>query len=172
MSYIDQTLMAKEHVVFRTRPHWIIFGNAGVWAAAALAILVIGPFFAVGQWTLGTNHKVYSIFATVALVLAIIHGLMAYVDFVCSEFGITNKRVLIKVGFIRRSSLEIMLRKIESIQVHQSIPGRVFKYGTIIIAGTGGSKDSFRNIPAPLMFRKITQEQIEMRLREINERDE
>lgn len=173
MSYIEQTLMGDEQVVYRARPHWIIFGTAAGWAVLTLACLMIGPFTTVGQWfLLGTNHKVYSVLATIALVLAIVHGFMAYIEYISSEFGITNKRVLIKVGFIRRSSMEIMLRKIESIQVMQSIPGRMLDYGVIIIAGTGGSKDRYKYIPAPLKFRKTTQEQIEIRIRDLYDRDE
>jgi len=171
MSYIDKTLMANEKIIYRTRPHWIIFSPAAGWAILTLAILMIGPFTKPGQWSFGTGHKFYSVLATITLVLAIINALIAYIEYISSEFGITNKRVLIKVGLIRRDSLEIMLRKIESIQVMQSIPGRILDYGMIIIAGTGGSKDRFKFIPSPLNFRKTTQEQIEQRIREIHDRD-
>ena len=66
-----------------------------------------------------------------------------------------------KVGFIRRNSLEIFLHKIESVYVEQSLFGRIFNYGVIVIAGTGGSKDPFPFIPNPLLFRRKVQEQIE-----------
>lgn len=172
MSYIDQTLMTDEKVIYRVKPHWIIFGNAIMWGVFTLAILMIGPFTTAGQWSFGSGHKFYAVLATITLVLGIIQGFMAYIEYISSEFGITNKRVLIKVGFIRRASLEILLRKIESIQVMQTIPGRMLDYGIIIICGTGGSKDRFRYIPAPLRFRKTTQEQIELRIKDLYDRDE
>ena len=86
-------------------------------------------------------------------------GLSSYINFTSSEFGVTNRRVLIKVGFIRRRSLELLLSKVEGIGVDQGIPGRIFGYGTIIVTGTGGTKEPFRNITAPMEFRKTVQEQ-------------
>lgn len=66
-----------------------------------------------------------------------------------------------KLGLVRRYSLEIFFNKIESIQITQSIPGRILDYGAIIICGTGGSKDPFYFIPSPLNFRKQVQAQME-----------
>jgi uncharacterized membrane protein YdbT with pleckstrin-like domain len=77
-----------------------------------------------------------------------------------SEFAITNKRVLIKTGWIRRYSLETLLTKVESIRVDQSVLGRMLDYGTVIINGTGGSKESFHKIAEPMMFRRRVQDQI------------
>ena len=84
----------------------------------------------------------------------------AWIDRATSEFAVTNKRVIIKVGWIRRRSLETLLTKVEGIEVNQGIWGRVFDYGTIVITGTGGSKETFARIGAPLLFRRKVQEQI------------
>ena len=94
------------------------------------------------------------------LLIAIIHSISSFIDYKTSEFGITNKRVLVKVGFIRRNSLEVLLTKVEGIQVKQGILGRILDYGSIVVSGTGGSKDPFSKIPAPLEFRKRAQEQV------------
>ena len=75
-----------------------------------------------------------------------------------SEFAITNKRVIVKTGLIRRQTLETNLSKIESINVNQSILGRILGYGTITIIGTGGTRNSFYKIRQPLEFRKRFQE--------------
>ena len=75
-----------------------------------------------------------------------------------SEFAITNKRIIIKVGFISRRTLEMNLQKVESIVVDQSILGRVLGYGTIMVIGTGGTKEPFHNIVSPLEFRKQYQQ--------------
>ena len=68
---------------------------------------------------------------------------------------------MIKVGWIKRSSLELLLDKVEGVLVDQSIPGRIFNYGIITIIGTGGTKDSFPYIPNPLLFRKNVEEAVE-----------
>jgi uncharacterized membrane protein YdbT with pleckstrin-like domain len=77
-----------------------------------------------------------------------------------SEFAVTNKRVLIKIGWIRRHSLETLLSKVEGIRVEQSVFGRMWDYGTIVVSGTGGSKEPFRKIASPMQFRREVQEQI------------
>ena len=75
-----------------------------------------------------------------------------------SEFVITNRRIIIKTGFIARSTFEMNLSKIESVNVDQSVAGRVFNFGSITIIGTGGTKETFHNIARPLEFRKAFQE--------------
>ncbi len=75
-----------------------------------------------------------------------------------SEFVITNRRIIIKTGFIARSTFEMNLSKIESVNVDQSVSGRIFNYGSITIIGTGGTRETFNNIAHPLEFRKAFQE--------------
>ena len=75
-----------------------------------------------------------------------------------SEYAITNKRVIIKVGLIRRRTVEMNISKIESINVDQSILGRILGYGDISIVGTGGTKESFDTLSSPIQFRKKFQE--------------
>lgn len=75
-----------------------------------------------------------------------------------SEFAITNKRIIIKVGLISRRTLEMNLTKIESVNVNQSILGRMLGYGTIVVIGTGGTKEPFARISDPMAFRKKFQE--------------
>jgi uncharacterized membrane protein YdbT with pleckstrin-like domain len=74
------------------------------------------------------------------------------------EFVITNRRVVVKTGFISRNTVEINLNKVESVDVHQSIFGRLFDFGEIVIVGTGGTKEAFKNIAHPIEFRKKFQE--------------
>lgn len=74
------------------------------------------------------------------------------------EFAITNKRVIIKTGLISRKTIELNLTKIESVNVDQSILGRILGYGSLQIVGTGGTKEVFPNINNPLTFRKKFQE--------------
>jgi uncharacterized membrane protein YdbT with pleckstrin-like domain len=74
-----------------------------------------------------------------------------------SELVITDRRVLIKVGFIQRQTFEMFISKIESVAVTQGMLGRFFNYGTVEIRGTGGSSESFATIVAPLQFRDAIQ---------------
>ena len=156
MSYVDKNLMDGEQVFYRARRHWTIFGSAiaflGVGVALFVGIRVWGP----PEWAGDVSLIVLALGILAALVKAIPAGL----DRATSEFAVTNKRVIIKVGWVRRRSLETLLSKVEGIEVNQGICGRVFDYGTIIITGTGGSKETFEQIGAPLLFRRKVQEQI------------
>jgi uncharacterized membrane protein YdbT with pleckstrin-like domain len=76
-----------------------------------------------------------------------------------SEFVITNRRVIIKKGFIARDTFEMNLSKIESVNVDQSVMGRILNYGSMTIIGSGGTRETFHNISRPLAFRKAFQEQ-------------
>mgnify|MGYP003818406877 CR=1 FL=1 len=92
--------------------------------------------------------------------LAIPSAISSFIKFKTSEFGLTNKRIIVKVGFIRRNSIEVLLNKVEGIEADQTILGRILGFGSIVIFGTGGTKYPFHKICAPLEFRKRVQEQI------------
>jgi uncharacterized membrane protein YdbT with pleckstrin-like domain len=146
MSYIEKNLMNGESIVYRTKLHWVVFLWPRIWLVVAIM------FFSGG----GDAAAVGGLF----ILIAILTGVASFINFTTSEFGITNKRVIVKVGFIRRNSLEVLLNKVEGIQVNQGILGRILGFGSITVSGTGGTKDPFHKIDAPLEFRKRAQEQI------------
>jgi uncharacterized membrane protein YdbT with pleckstrin-like domain len=110
----------------------------------AIAILVARGG---GGWIAGTALGV----------IAFILFLPSWIKASSSEFAITNKRVLIKVGLIHRHSLELLLQKVEGVGVDQGILGRILGCGTITVAGVGGTKEAFRMIANPLEFRRQVQ---------------
>src|SRR5262244_599263 len=71
-----------------------------------------------------------------------------------SEFAVTNRRLIIKLGLISRRTVELNLSRVESIEVHQGVLGRLLDYGTISVNGTGGTIESFNAIAHPLEFRR------------------
>jgi uncharacterized membrane protein YdbT with pleckstrin-like domain len=158
MNYLQKTLLQDEKILYYTGPHIIIFFPAILWVVVSLVFFSAANFF-IAIKLFGIS--IPGLLGNVSLVIALLYGFISYITYISSEYGITNKRVLMKIGFIRRNSLEIILHKIESIYVQQSILGRILNYGTIVIAGTGGSKDPFPYIPDPLVFRRKVQEQIE-----------
>jgi uncharacterized membrane protein YdbT with pleckstrin-like domain len=75
--------------------------------------------------------------------------------------AVTNHRVVIKLGLFGRRTIEMMLSKVESIEVKESTSGRVFGYGTIVVIGSGGTLEPFQKMAHPLQFRSAVQQQIE-----------
>jgi uncharacterized membrane protein YdbT with pleckstrin-like domain len=147
MSYIEKNLMNGENIVYRTHLHWVIFLLPIICTGVSIFLFCLGVQIALAAGGL-------------FLLTAIIIGLNSFITYKTSEFAVTNRRVIVKVGFIRRNSIEVMLNKVEGIQVDQGIIGRIFKYGSITITGTGGTKEPYHRIYAPLEFRKKVQEQI------------
>ena len=89
-----------------------------------------------------------------ALGLGLVFLAVAYVRYKSTELAVTTKRVIVKHGFIRRQTVEINLNKIESIQVDQGVLGRVFNFGSLVVAGTGTSHAPISGIAEPMAFRK------------------
>jgi uncharacterized membrane protein YdbT with pleckstrin-like domain len=146
MSYVDGTLLPGEEVTFRTYLHWLIFARAALVLAIGLITLVLGYSWSPALW-LGVAF----------IVLGLIAWLAAYIQRKTSEFAVTNKRIIVKVGILRRRTIEMLLRQIEALEVNQNLRGRMFGYGTVIIIGTGGTREPFDKVSAPLEFRRAAQ---------------
>lgn len=71
-----------------------------------------------------------------------------------SEFVVTNRRVIVKTGIISRNVFEMPPGKIESVDLSQSIGGRIFDYGTLVLHGTGDTAKVLKMIESPVRFRK------------------
>lgn len=91
---------------------------------------------------------------TLPILIGFVFLLVAYVHTISTELAITNKRVIAKFGFIRRNTVEINLSKIESIQVHQGLLGRLFNFGSLVVSGAGAPQAPIPGICRPLEFRK------------------
>jgi uncharacterized membrane protein YdbT with pleckstrin-like domain len=141
MGYVESNLLPNEQITYRARLHRVIY-------LFPLCVLTIAFLIALaGGWMAG------GVVAVIGLLLL----LPPWIRSSSSEFAITNKRVLIKVGLIRRHSLELLLQKVEGIGVDQGILGRILGYGTITVSGVGGTKEAFRMISNPLEFRRQVQ---------------
>ena len=146
MSYIDSNLLAGEQVVYRTRLHWLLF-----MAPVLFTVLVLFPI----AWFL--SYGTWSHFAWIPLALGLFLFLVTFIKRQSSDFAVTNKRVMMKMGVFNTRSIELLLNKIEAIAVNQSFIGRAFGYGDIVITGSGGSREVFSRIQGPLVFRRAVQ---------------
>ena len=90
--------------------------------------------------------------------LGIIIILSAVFTYISTELAVTNKRVVAKTGFITRSTIELNLSKVESIQVHQGLFGRILNYGSLVVSGAGNPQAPIPNIADPMSFRRLATE--------------
>jgi uncharacterized membrane protein YdbT with pleckstrin-like domain len=154
MGYVENNLLNDEKIVFKTKKHWIIF----LWPAL---FLIVGIKIILLEKTLtptATASNPSSSIGGFFMLIGILWFVLALIDFLNNEYAVTDKRIIIKVGMIKRTTLEMNKEKVESILVDQSILGRMFNYGTLIVSGTGSTKQPFKHISDPIQFKKIVQE--------------
>jgi uncharacterized membrane protein YdbT with pleckstrin-like domain len=144
--FIENNLAPGEQLVYRVQPHWIIFIKPLFFT---LALIIFGRIFA------GNMALVY-----IAIPVAFIVWIAKFIEYTCSEFGVTNKRVLSKTGLIHVDVIDTLLQRIESVQVYQSLLGKILGYGVVTICGTGGDRYPFMWIKNPMLFRSHAQEQM------------
>lgn len=156
MSYIHKSLLDGEEIVYLTRRHKIIFTYPVIWLLVAATLLGL-------KWVFVFKPEIdfaLSIFSGIFLAVALIHALVIWIRYLCAEFGITNQRVIVKEGFLKRKTSEIFLKSVESVQVDQSLWGRILNFGTIVVTGTGGVSDPLNMIRNPLDFKKQVQQRL------------
>ena len=95
--------------------------------------------------------------AGVVAVLGLLTFVAAIVRRNSTELAVTNRRIIAKFGFIGRRTVEMNLTKIESVRVEQSVLGRLFDFGSLIVVGTGSSLDPIPFIAHPIAFRQAIQ---------------
>jgi uncharacterized membrane protein YdbT with pleckstrin-like domain len=150
MASLEAHLLAGERMVRRSRPHWILFGGP---LLVGLAGVVLGA-------VLQITRQDYWYAGAAVVGLALLLAIGPALRYLSTEFAITDKRVIARLGLLQRRSLETLLSKIEAIEVEQDLTGRLLGYGTLVIVGTGGTRESIPRIPAPLEFRRQVQSQI------------
>jgi hypothetical protein len=152
MSYTEKSVQPGETVRFHSRVHWIIY-------VRGIVIIVLGVLVAIGLRQLDPNPTGFSVPSLVAIAIGLVIGafslLLAWWRRLTTEVAITENRIVYKRGFIRRHTFEMNMSKVESVHVNQSVAGRVFDYGDIIIRGVGSSFEPLRTISRPLEFRNF-----------------
>jgi uncharacterized membrane protein YdbT with pleckstrin-like domain len=149
MAYVDQNLISGEAVHYRTGFHWVVL----------VSPIIVGLFL--GFLSLGGFLSGSAGFGLCVLLVAVLIVASAFLRRSSAEFAVTNKRVILKAGLMRRRSIELLINKIESISVNQGLLGRALDYGTVIVRGTGGTAEPFPTVRYALEFRRQVQEQIE-----------
>ncbi len=125
-NYVDSALIGDEKVVYK--------GAVSIWSL--LPYIVVGLIL-------------------MTILIGWIFWIAAAIKYFTTELAITNKRVIAKFGLISRSTIEINIQKIESIQVNQGILGRIFNFGSIVISGAGNPQAPIPGISDPMKFRRV-----------------
>jgi len=148
MSYVARVLQPGETLLYTTKLHWLIY-------LRTILLLIICIILA--GLAVSTSDNQISLVLRIAAVifglLAVGAALRAFIRRATTELAVTDHRVIYKTGLLARHTIEMNRDKVESVDVDQTLLGRIFGYGTIIVRGTGGSLEPIRNIGDPLAFR-------------------
>jgi membrane protein YdbS with pleckstrin-like domain len=148
MAYYKKVLQPGETVRFVGKLHWLIFGRA------ILLFIVAAVLAWVTRWLLDPiwQHN-FNLAAAVIAILALAAFIIEWIRRQATEFVVTDRRVIYKRGLISRHSVEMNISKVETVDVEQSVMGRLLNYGTVLVRGTGESLEPLRHVDAPLALR-------------------
>ena len=123
-SYVDSVITPGEKVLHKG--HLSAWSQFWLWLVGLLLLVaVVGLFFWIAAW----------------------------IRMRTTELAVTNRRVIAKFGLIRRDTIEIQVGRIESVQVHQAVMGRILGYGTVIFSGAGTPQVRIDDLADPIGFR-------------------
>jgi uncharacterized membrane protein YdbT with pleckstrin-like domain len=146
--YIDDILQPGEKVLYSTNAHWIFY-----WPAIVAWTVAIVLFFESRAVITESIVLLCLAASAVAAIAALYWTVKAWFHRWTTETDVTNLRVVHKTGFITRKTFEMSLDKVESVDVNQSILGRLLNYGNVTVRGVGEGAETIETIASPLNFR-------------------
>ena len=151
-SYVDANLMTGEQVVHRARLHWGIFVGPAILIFIGLIIFIS---------LAASAGEVGAAIGFIILIVFAIPMIRAVTRFLTTEFAVTSRRVIVKVGLIRRFTIELNHRQIEGLTLSQGIVARIFGAGTIVVNGTGSTAQPVHFVANVMEFRRSALETID-----------
>lgn len=125
MRYIDESLAEGETIIQHGQYPGIFW--FGAWAALVLlGIILVGIF----------------IFIRSVIVMK------------TTDFAVTNRRVILKTGWLNRRTQELAVESVEGVSLEQSFIARLFGYGSVVVTGTGDAVIAFPPMAHPVAFRR------------------
>jgi uncharacterized membrane protein YdbT with pleckstrin-like domain len=147
MSYVQRILEPGESVTHVARIHWRVYLPAAFLLLLGIAALASSFYVAADLVALP------QIAGAALILLAAASWLSAFIRRWTTELAVTNRRIIFKSGLFRRHTMEMNMSRVESVDVDQTVMGRILDYGTVTIRGTGGGIEPMRNIANPIAFR-------------------
>jgi membrane protein YdbS with pleckstrin-like domain len=145
MSYVQRVLQPGEQVRHISSTHWILY-----WPGVGFALM------AVIAWWLSETMRLTGFWRYTAYALAVVAVVLLvqqWFQWWVTEIAVTNRRVIYKKGLVRRQTNEMNMDKVESVQIDQSILGRMLDFGNVTILGTGEGFETLHTIASPMELR-------------------
>lgn len=154
-SYVEKTLAMDESIVHRANFNWTYSFFPVLWFAIGMSPVVMLGLVQFGA-DVSFEALKYGWWSAAAAVFAGSWILLGHlVVLFTTEIIVTTYRFVFKKGLISRNTQEVSLNKIEEITLRQSVWGRLFGYGSLIMRGTGVGLIELPNLDNPIGVRKI-----------------
>lgn len=136
--------MIDSNTMYQARLHPIIF----FWPAL---LLFLSGFISLRFDNLYTPSMLMATFA-------VLWGIMVWMTYHFSYLIIKKTQIILRTGILVRNTLDIPLSKVESIDIRQSLLGSLLHYGSLVITGTGGSRQIVNYLNKPLTCRRYIEQ--------------
>lgn len=144
MGYVDKILEPGEAVRYRTTISWTVYARGIAVGLVALVLSWLGFKGGLG-WLMAASA------ALAGIALAVLA--LAHLRRLATEIAVTDRRIIFKRGLIRRHTVEMNMAKVESVDVDQTLLGRLFDYGDVTVRGVGSSFERLQFVDRPLRLR-------------------
>lgn len=146
MGFPEKLLSEDEKVVEHLHPHWITLVPATFWFIVICAAAGFGIGYAPSS---GTTHEVFVIaIIVVAVVLLWWLTVTPWLSWKTTHYVITDRRVLIRRGILRRDGRDISLQRLTDVGFRQSLFDRIVNAGTLTLESAGeNGLEALQNIP-------------------------
>ena len=149
MSFIEKNLANNERIVYKANLHWWIYGRG-------IVLIILGILIGLAD----KGSQDVTAFGGLLVFCGIVSLILAFMRSSSSEFVVTNRRIMLKTGVLKRQFIELQLNRAEGLRVDQGILGRILNYGTLFVT-SGGAKETFSPIANPYEFKKQINNAIE-----------
>lgn len=144
MRYIERVLEPGERLIHMSKLHWISYIPDMAIVLVAIALFVVAMV---------RPHLLWLSLSGVCAAIGFFMLFVAWFKRRTTEIDVTDHRIVYKRGFIWRHTVEMHMEKVESIDVDQTILGRLLDYGNITVRGTGTGMEPLRNVEGPIKLR-------------------
>jgi uncharacterized membrane protein YdbT with pleckstrin-like domain len=148
MSYVTHVLQPNEKILKISKKHWIVYGRA-------LLFLIVGIALISLEYIFFDSEPVMSITGVALGALTLVYAAKGWFERWTTEIAVTDKRIIYKTGFIKRHTKEMNMDKVASVDVDQSVLGRLLDFGSVEILGAGGAGgfERLNEIDSPIELR-------------------
>jgi len=147
MSYVQKVLQPGETIRRVASVHWVVYLPGAILLLLACAALICGVAF--------SNLHIFwwQIIAGLLAAGGVYFLTLEWFSWWATEIAVTNHRIIYKTGIIRRMTKEMNMDKVESVEIDQSVLGRLLDYGNVMIVGTGEGIEKLVKTAQPIELR-------------------